>query len=425
MVFASIIRILSPILLFLSLSYRALSCEFSTVFDNTKAYAHLENKNNTNYISVLVNNKTNLLLYLCLQENQTKISIGDTWLNFGRGLVLGNPKYNYFTKYQTLQKILTNTSYPFNLYFPTTRGVYFEVKHLAKTSLFIISDYHFSLTENSFGGIVELLDYGILVGKIIDTTFVSFNYRSHNLLRLGIVGDIETAIIISSNLSFGFGAALEWYYKKFEFSTEFRIQDPSFESPLSSKMFSKQNFQKGIIFSGKLNEKDRKFSLVSKITHLSNNQIDTEFLLFLAQKTFKNTFLDIELLKDSSQNTTFISFFPFFDFETINFTIKPIMNLEQKILQRVEGKISVSVLPLKFKLNFFYPIIRDDSYTFTSMEIRDLFGENVDIQTKNSEGIKIILSIVLLTSTIKSEIAFSVSETTFNLYGTLTFKIQP
>lgn len=397
----------------------------SIVFDDIKNYIHIENSKTNHQLSFLLNDKTNLLFHFCFQNNQLRLSLGDMWLNFGRGIVIGNTKYNYFTKYQTSQKILTNTSYPFNIYYPTTRGIFIETTHLTKTSIFFFSDQFFLSNKNTIGAMLSMLNWSFLITEVQNNNFISINYRDDNLLGLGVVSDIEISTKISSNLLFGLGVNLEWYYKRFEFSTEIRIQDENFISPLSSKMFSRQNFQKGLIFSGKLNEKDRKISVINKITSYSNSQFDNEFFLFLAQKVFRNTFLDIEITKNSFQNLTFLSIFPFFDFDFLYFSVKPIITIEQTTLNRIEGEIKLSISNVSFKFNLFYPIIRDCSYTFTSMETRDLFGENIDIKTQNNEGLKTILSIIFFNNTINTEIGFSISEIDFKTYGTIVFRIQP
>lgn len=70
-------------------------------------------------------------------------------------------------------------------------------------------------------------------------------------------------------------------------------------------------------------------------------------------------------------------------------------------------------------------MIQNNNYTFTSTEIRDLFKENIDIKTQNSEGIKVITSIIFTNSNIETEGLISISQDGINMYGIINLRIQP
>lgn len=412
------------IIFLLLIPLKSLAFEVSTVIDENKSYIHLYQQNKTLFFSTLLNNKSNLLYNIRIENELSKLVIGDIFLNFGRGIIVGNQKYNFFIKYQTSYKIFSNSAYPFNTHYPITRGICFEIQSPIKTLVFTISDEKFS-EKFYFGILFEIQNYSIILTRLQEEIFTSFNFRYNNLLNLGIVADVEIATKIYSNFSLGFGTLLEWYYKKFEFAFEVKIVDENLKSPLASRMFSFYIPQKCFIFLSKLNEKNLKITLINKITESTNNNLHKEFFFSYILKMFKNTFLNSEVIKDSLQNDTFLSVYPFFDFDIISFSIKPIMNIENKNFERIEKNITLVFSNFKLKLNIFYPLIQNNNYTFTSTEIRDLFKENIDIRTQNSEGIKVITSIIFTNSNIETEGLISISQDGINMYGIINLRIQP
>lgn len=406
--------------------------EFSSVVTPRLSYLHFVSYNTNYYFSSLINNFSNLMFAISSQNENIKIIFGDIWVNFGRGLVFGDTKYNYFIKYGYLSKYLTNDIYGFNnnscdrnydSIVDVRKGVGLKVQNQIITSFFIfpsLTSYDYYL----FGGIVEIDNFGVMFAKY-DNIFSSFNFKSKNLLGAGLVSDLELFAICSTNLEFslGGGGFFEWYYKDLEFSLEFKISDSKLPLPFSYSFYSIYPVKGGIIFSSKLNRKNVKFNYISKVSMETNGSWYSDIFFFGSHNIFTYTFADIEFLKDSIQGKTFISLYPFVKFDFLSFYSKPYWVLGSGF-NKLEIGSYLSFPNFKVKGVIFFPFNKE-GYTFISSEVRDIFGENIDIKISNSDGISGVLGLLFSYEKLKLETFVSLSEFSgIKFFGVFYLKIQ-
>ncbi|MEN2998040.1 MAG: hypothetical protein ABDH28_03270 [Brevinematia bacterium] len=334
------------------------------------------------------------------------------WVNFGRGIIVGNNKYSYFTRYAYTLKYSTNGISSFN--YPISdrnfdgvtdigKGIGIHLPEL-KLRTFVLLEENLSFSNHTLGGMIEIGEFAILLNKHKEI-FISVNYKSRNLLGLGIVSDLEVSSMISSNILLGLGWFLEWYFRKLEFSLECRVLEDGFYSSFSHSMFSRERVQKGLIFSARLDEQKTKFSFVNKLVQLSNASIESETYFFALHRVFDYTFLDLEILKDSVQEKLFLALYPFVSLEFVTIYLKPVFSADRNLnFEKIIAGTSLEVQNLKVKLTTFFPLSETDSFTFISTEVRDNFGENLDVKIGNSDGISCVVGIIFTSKQIKTEV---------------------
>ncbi|MFN4244927.1 MAG: hypothetical protein ACK4F9_02100 [Brevinematia bacterium] len=368
-----------------------------------------------NSFSLLFNRKNQLLFFYSLDDNVAKVMIGDMWVNFGRGVILGDNKYHYFLKYLHILKYYTNSIFEFNYQYQDRnfdnvmdirKGIGMKLTTLLTSYVFFLPEGIVS-SNSLFGLIVEKDGMGILLGKYRNI-FLSFNYKSKNLFNLGIVSDLEISAIVTSNILLGMDCFLEWYYNKFEFSSELRILQESFFSEFSSSLFSKSYARKLVIVSAKLDDRKTKLSYINKVN--IKEELENEFYFSLIRSVSENVFIDLELLRDFDQRIIFLYFYPFMRVNTTSFFVKPLLNINNFVIERLEGGFSFEAQSFKIKLIISLPTSENNIYTFVSSEVRDNFGENIDVKVSNGNGITGIISIVCNTKDIKVEMITSISQ---------------
>ena len=223
----------------------------------------------------------------------------------------------------------------------------------------------------------------------------------------------------------GISFFIEWYYRKFEFSLEARTLSEHFNSEFSSPLFSR-NYPKNVILTSlRLNEDNTKISYINKINIPEKEIIENEFYLSVIQKIFKNTFLNAEIIRDYQQNATFCSVYPFLSIDKISLFSKPIFRIDYSNLERIETGFSINILNFKAKIILVLPLIQNDTYNFLSSEVRDNFGENIDVKISNLSGIAGIVSILYKSENLKAEIITHISEKdNFKFFLVFSSKIE-
>ncbi|MGC8965024.1 MAG: hypothetical protein ACP5KI_06645 [Brevinematia bacterium] len=346
----------------------------------------------------LLNENKDFLFFIEGKDRNIAFAFGDIFINFGRGLILGNPKYYYFTKHIYEFKLNTNSYNPFNYYVrdrnydkieDILRGFCIEVNNML--TLFSLTDEKLSFSNIVAGAILKFQNTHILITKI-DTIFLSSNFRNVNLFNTGIVIDAEGSIKIQHQPEYAIGGLIEWSYKKLELAIEGRVATSNFYTPFSESLFSKSNTKNGLITSSKIKEEKYLLSFANKLLSY-NNEIESELYLFLGYKILKNTFIDLELINDYYQERTIFSIYPFLDMGFINLYIKPILSLSTNTNFSLElgSKIYISSTALKIKLML--PLTHEESYFITSTDTRDIFGENLDLISSTKNDFNIIFSI--------------------------------
>lgn len=386
----------------------------SLVFNLGFRHLHLAVGTSSYLVELLVNSRTNLFLAVEMGDEKFKLNFGDLWVNFGRGLVLGNNKYNYFTKLLHLSALSTNGILHFNYshadrnfdgIVDIRKGVGVEFDKGVFGGLFILFDYGSILSDYVIGGVIGVDEVRFMV-CVHSNLFFSANHKSSNLMGLGVVSDFELATRVSTNgIGWALGVSLEWYYRKFRFLVDARVLEPNFYSPFTSSMFSRNRSMSGIVFSGELDEKEVKLSHVNKLAFLHDSSVENDFYLSLIRKLVPFTFINLEVLKDSSQEKLFFSVFPFFKFKFLSLFSKPVFCLDEKLhFNRVELGGRVEVCDFRVKLSVFLPMSVSGTYTFVSSEVRDLFGENIDIKVSDDDGPSAVLSFVMSQKDVNTEV---------------------
>lgn len=358
-----------------------------------------EIKYTNTFLRISLDQKNELLFLIEGKNKDIYLVFGDIFVNFGRGLILGNPKYYYFTRHIYEFRLNTNTYHYFNYYTrdrnydgieDILRGFSLRVNQFL--TLFSLTDEKLSFSNTVAGAILKILDTDILITKI-DNIFISLDFKEINLLNAGVTIDFEGGIRIQNKPNFGIGVLIEWNYKKLEVALEGRTATSDFYTPLSQSLFSKSNKKNGIIISSKVKEEKYLFSLANKLLTDSIGGIENEFYLFLGYKVLKGTFLDVEIIKDYYQGKTFFSIYPYLELGDIKLYVKPILSVDETANFNLEigSRLKLSSINIKNKL--LLPLNLGEDYFITSTDIRDIFGENLDIVSSTINDFNILISV--------------------------------
>lgn len=373
---------------------------FSVRYDDKFDFVYISQSSDYSYLTGILNSRNELMFSLSTFNSNMSLTLGDVWISFGRGLVFGDTRYNYLTKFMYLYPLQTNGILSFN-YDRSDRnfdgiqdimkGFCFGLKSWIAISPFIL--FSQGLSNYILGGILGLEDAYLLVGSW-GNFFVSANYKARNLLGLGFVGDVEISSVISDKINLAFASLFEWYYSKFEFSLESRISTDEFYSPFSSSFFSRKYVRKGLIFSSRLNDENLKFSYINKVildsedTRSKERGIESEFYIFGAYNIYRFSFLDVEAYNDISQKKMFLSLYPYISINELGFYAKPLVSINSNLsVESIELSFHIKSKTLKFNTTTYVPLNHSETFIFYSTTFRDVFKENIDIKLANSDGV--------------------------------------
>lgn len=379
-----------------SFSTNTFSIRYNDKFD----FTYISRKSDHFYLEGILNSRNELMFSLSVVNSNVSLTLGDVWVSFGRGLVFGDTRYNYLTKFAYLYPLQTNSILPFNYdrldrnfdgVQDIMKGVCFTLKSWINLSPFILFSQGFS--NYILGGVIGVEDVYLLVGSW-SNFFVSANYKTKNLWGLGLVGEVEISSVVLDRINLAFASLLEWYYRKFEFSLESRISTDEFYSPFSSSFFSRRYVRKGLIFSSRLNDENLKFSYINKVIVDSEDmkskerEFESEFHIFGAYKIYKFSFLDVEAYNDINQKKIFLSLYPYISINELGFYAKPLASVNSNFsMESIEFSFHIKSKTTKFNTTTYIPLNNSETFIFYSTTFRDVFKENIDIKLSNSDGI--------------------------------------
>ena len=353
---------------------------------------------------LLATTKTNVLFSFQYTNDDINFYLGDNYVYFGNGLVLGDPKYRYFMNYLFSQKFVSNGVYGYNFYqndrnfdgvSDIPKGIYIDKKfgYASIVPFLFLNDIQ-NLSRLGYG---VFFDYNLLGVLLLfdDNLYLSGTIKKIDFLNLGMVFSGETATCIStSNYQVGFGTSgvIEWYTGKFEFSLSFNFMTENFYSPYSSSFYSVSN-RNGVIFSMMYSDgNNMKFYGVNKLLiygtntengFLENEFLENEFSFSVIKKLVKNVFSDFKLSRE--QGYIFFSVYPYFDNGVVNFYIKPQIAFCDgfydggEVSYTLESGSQINFWGFEVGAKVFTPFSDNvDYFIFVSTVIKDNLGENED-----------------------------------------------
>ncbi len=374
----------------------------SLVLGGNVLYSHLLLTEKNFSFSLLGSTGGDALLSFSYTNEDVCFHVGDNYVYFGNGLVLGNPRYRYFLNYLFDRKFLSNGVYSFDFYQndrnfdkreDINKGIYVGKKF---NGLFILP-FLFLGDSKSFsnfcGGLA--LNYDLLGGLLFisDNLYFALSIKEINFLSLGLVFSGEIAISSEltslskfSNLQIVSGVSLmfEWYINKFMFSLSANFLSRDFRSPYGSGFYSVSN-KNGVMFSVIYSD-GNKFNLygVNKLL-VYDGGTENEFSFSFVRRVMKNLFLNSRFSRE--QGYLFVSLYPYFDNDFLEVYVKPQVAINEDFYTEaffshtVEGGIELSFRGFGVATKVFVPIDQGiDYFTFVSTSVRDSFGENEDIR---------------------------------------------
>ncbi|MCX8029056.1 MAG: hypothetical protein N2712_03580 [Brevinematales bacterium] len=397
-------------------------------FDNKFDFFYFRSFSAPYTFSSLLNNKTNFMFSFHFSDSGLDVKIGDIWSVFGRGIVVGDNRYGFLTRYLYHNRFYSNDVLSFN-YDKSDRN-FDGIQDIRKGSSFgLLNTKVFALfsddfEDSLFGGFLRVQGIDLLFANYVDSSFVSINHKNQSLE--GIVYDFEFAILFKNGVSYAFSWLLEWYYRKFEFSLEGRILEDRYYSPFTSSFFSIDYVRKGIIFSSIYRDDDFKFSYVNKLVFDNLAYVTNEFSIFVMTRVFDFSFFDIEILRDESQKKVFIYVYPYISSTNFAFYVKPLFCLDEIFFDFENLQISFwcKIGNFRFSSSVFLPFDSNFTYIFYSTFLRDGFGDNFDIPIYNVDGITSLIGFSILSHWLESEILLFVSQNGgFKVFLMSNFKV--
>ncbi len=337
------------------------------------------------------------------------IVVGDFYPNFANGMIFGDRRKKYFLKALYEELPSKPTLKPFDYYardrdFDSLNDIAKGMGLEYSLGLFRMTTFIYSYESNpfsnlNFGITLNFGEFSILLSELGNQYF-SFSYlerlNSFGINTLSI--EISTLNFVDIN-SYGFSVFSEYFHKFFSSKILLRIAGDKFKSYYGHTFFSEPSMKNGIIFCGYRKSNNYNLTWVTKNTFSNFWDFINDTFILADLKIHNNLFFASSILSSSDQEKIFLELGGAYVYKNFYFKISG-YSIFDKSLSNLLGN------SVKFFLNFsndniiisfvgVYPLGVFEGYTFISSEMKDIFGNDIDVKLDIGKTFSFFLSSVI------------------------------